>query len=172
MASDFALNSGFWSVCCWNMAHWCYRRISMMICHFSIKTLHLDLRFLVWGICFFLWSSCLQWLVHVILQCLLHFTSSNRSRCFWSGCFCQTLPKVSRSIYLEGVEDTLFSWPLILGWMLNGVLSSLVIFFLTTNSVFNYARLLVCCSIMQAAMLSNVMLLLLEVACSVFLAES
>jgi len=42
-------------------------------------------------------------------------------------------------LYLEGVEDTLFSWPRILGWMLNGVLSSLVIFFLTTNSVLNQA---------------------------------
>ncbi|KAG5027792.1 hypothetical protein JHK87_011306 [Glycine soja] len=42
-------------------------------------------------------------------------------------------------LYLEGVEDILFSWPRILGWMLNGVLSSLVIFFLTTNSVLNQA---------------------------------
>lgn len=33
----------------------------------------------------------------------------------------------------------LFSWPRILGWMFNGVISSLIIFFLTTYSVLNQA---------------------------------
>ncbi|KAH0984746.1 hypothetical protein GBA52_011923 [Prunus armeniaca] len=43
------------------------------------------------------------------------------------------------SLYLEGVENLLFSWTRILGWMVNGVLSSIIIFFFTTNSMVGQA---------------------------------
>lgn len=42
-------------------------------------------------------------------------------------------------LYQEGVEDVLFSWPRILGWMLNGIISSMIIFFFTTNSMLHQA---------------------------------
>lgn len=42
-------------------------------------------------------------------------------------------------LYQEGVQNILFSWPRILGWMSNGVLSAIIIFFFTTNSIFNQA---------------------------------
>lgn len=38
-------------------------------------------------------------------------------------------------LYQEGVHNILFNWPRILGWMLNGIISSMIIFFFTTNSV-------------------------------------
>uniref|UniRef100_A0A2P2JDC4 Phospholipid-transporting ATPase n=1 Tax=Rhizophora mucronata TaxID=61149 RepID=A0A2P2JDC4_RHIMU len=42
-------------------------------------------------------------------------------------------------LYQEGVQNVLFSWPRILGWMCNGVLTSVVIFFFTTNSMIDQA---------------------------------
>ncbi|KAG4139970.1 hypothetical protein ERO13_D07G227800v2 [Gossypium hirsutum] len=39
------------------------------------------------------------------------------------------------SLYKEGIDDVLFRWTHILGWMFNGVLSSVIIFFLTANSI-------------------------------------
>lgn len=42
-------------------------------------------------------------------------------------------------LYKEGVQNVFFSWPRILGWMFNGVISSMIIFFLTTNAVANQA---------------------------------
>lgn len=38
-------------------------------------------------------------------------------------------------LYQEGVQNVLFSWGLILGWMLNGIISSMIIFFLTINTM-------------------------------------
>lgn len=38
-------------------------------------------------------------------------------------------------LYQEGVRNILFNWPRILGWMFNGLLSSIIIYFLTTNSI-------------------------------------
>lgn len=37
-------------------------------------------------------------------------------------------------LYQEGVENILFNWPRILGWMLNGVISSMIIFYFIINS--------------------------------------
>ncbi|XP_022739406.1 probable phospholipid-transporting ATPase 8 isoform X3 [Durio zibethinus] len=42
-------------------------------------------------------------------------------------------------LYQEGVQNILFSWIRILGWMFNGVLSSIIIFFLTTNLIIGQA---------------------------------
>ena len=40
---------------------------------------------LLWDLCLILRASCIQWLVHVTIQCILHFTSCNCIRSFWSG---------------------------------------------------------------------------------------
>lgn len=39
------------------------------------------------------------------------------------------------SLYKEGVQNVLFSWPRILGWMFNGVTSSIIVFVFSTNSL-------------------------------------
>lgn len=36
-------------------------------------------------------------------------------------------------LFQEGVQNILFSWERILGWMLNGIISSMIIFFITIN---------------------------------------
>uniref|UniRef100_A0A0V0HX38 Putative ovule protein n=1 Tax=Solanum chacoense TaxID=4108 RepID=A0A0V0HX38_SOLCH len=48
-----------------------------------------------------------------------------------SAHLCLEFPK----LYEEGTKNILFSWRRILGWMLNGVLCSMIIFFGTTNSL-------------------------------------
>ena len=42
-------------------------------------------------------------------------------------------------LYREGIKNILFSWPCILLWICNGVLSSIIIFFFTVNSMINQA---------------------------------
>ncbi|GKV37298.1 hypothetical protein SLEP1_g45341 [Rubroshorea leprosula] len=42
-------------------------------------------------------------------------------------------------LYQEGVKNKLFNWLHILGWMFNGVLSSIIIFFFTTRSITSQA---------------------------------
>lgn len=37
-------------------------------------------------------------------------------------------------LYQEGVQNLLFSWRRILGWMFNGIISAIMIFFLTTSA--------------------------------------
>lgn len=38
-------------------------------------------------------------------------------------------------LYKEGITNILYSWQRILGWMFNGLLSSMIIFFLTTSAL-------------------------------------
>jgi len=38
-------------------------------------------------------------------------------------------------LYQEGVQNVLFSWLRVLGWMFNGVLNAIIIFFLTTSAL-------------------------------------
>ncbi|KAE8722026.1 hypothetical protein F3Y22_tig00014444pilonHSYRG00014 [Hibiscus syriacus] len=45
----------------------------------------------------------------------------------------------SRLCLKEGVQNLLFNWVLILGWMFNGLLSSIIIYFLTTNLIISQA---------------------------------
>ncbi|XP_041009039.1 probable phospholipid-transporting ATPase 8 isoform X2 [Juglans microcarpa x Juglans regia] len=52
-----------------------------------------------------------------------------------SARFCLEYP----ILYSEGVENILFSWPRILGWMFNGFISSIIIFFSTTKLMTNQA---------------------------------
>lgn len=42
-------------------------------------------------------------------------------------------------LYQEGTQNVLFNWPRILGWMCNGVGSSVIIFFCTTNAIIGQA---------------------------------
>ena len=42
-------------------------------------------------------------------------------------------------LYLEGLENILFSWSRVLAWMFNGFLTSVIIFFLTTKSMIKQA---------------------------------
>ncbi|QCD95239.1 phospholipid-translocating ATPase [Vigna unguiculata] len=140
MASDFAIAQfRFLERLLLVHGHWCYRRISMMICYFFYKNIAFGFT-LFWFEAYASFSGQAAYNDWYMSFYTVFFTSLP---VIALGVFDQDVSaKLCLKypfLYLEGVEDTLFSWPRILGWMLNGVLSSLVIFFLTTNSVLNQA---------------------------------
>ncbi|CAL5038429.1 unnamed protein product [Urochloa decumbens] len=109
--------------------HWCYRRISVMICYFFYKNV-------TFGVTIFLYEA---------------FASFSGKPAYndWFlslyNVFFTSLPVIALGVfdqdvsarlciqypqlYQEGVQNILFSWHRILGWMLNGVMNAVLIFF-------------------------------------------
>ncbi|KAK7271671.1 hypothetical protein RJT34_27761 [Clitoria ternatea] len=140
MASDFAIAQfRFLERLLLVHGHWCYRRISMMICYFFYKNIAFGFT-LFWFEAYASFSGQAAYNDWYMSFYNVFFTSLP---VIALGVFDQDVSaKLCLKypfLYLEGVEDTLFSWPRIIGWMLNGVISSILIFFVTTNSVFNQA---------------------------------
>lgn len=119
--------------------HWCYRRISMMICYFFYKNL-------TFGFTLFWYEA------------YASFSGRPAYNDWYMSCynvFFTSLPVIALGVfdqdvsarlclkypllYQEGVQNILFSWPRILGWMSNGVVSAIIIFFFTTSSIFDQA---------------------------------
>ncbi|KAL6135777.1 hypothetical protein ACLB2K_068002 [Fragaria x ananassa] len=136
MASDFSIAQfRFLERLLLVHGHWCYRRISMMICYFFYKNI-------TFGFTLFWFEA------HNSFSGLPAYNDWYMS-CY--NVFFTSLPVIALgvfdqdvsarlclkypSLYLEGVENILFSWTRILGWMFNGLLSSIIIFFFTTNSM-------------------------------------
>ncbi|XP_042499753.1 putative phospholipid-transporting ATPase 9 [Macadamia integrifolia] len=115
--------------------HWFYRRISLMICYFFYLNL-------TYGFTLFLFEAYTSFSgqdlyndLFMILYSIL-FTSFPVVAL---GVFDQDVPaqfclKFPLS-YQEGVQNVLFSWPRILGWIFNGVLSATIIFFFCTKAL-------------------------------------
>ncbi|KAI9177677.1 hypothetical protein LWI28_018029 [Acer negundo] len=140
MSSDFAIAQfRFLERLLLVHGHWCYRRIAMMICYFFYKNI-------TFGFTLF-------W-----FEAYASFSGQPAYNDWYMSCynvFFTSLPVIALGVfdqdvsarlclkypllYQEGVQNVLFNWPRILGWMSNGVLSSIIIFFFTTNSVFNQA---------------------------------
>ncbi|KAE9612713.1 putative phospholipid-translocating ATPase [Lupinus albus] len=140
MASDFAIAQfRFLERLLLVHGHWCYRRISMMICYFFYKNIAFGFT-LFWFEAYASFSGQPAYNDWYMSFYNVFFTSLP---VIALGVFDQDVSAhlclKYPFLYLEGVEDTLFSWPRIIGWMLNGVISSLLIFFLTTNSCLNQA---------------------------------
>ncbi|XP_051119366.1 probable phospholipid-transporting ATPase 8 [Andrographis paniculata] len=119
--------------------HWCYRRISMMICYFFYKNITFGFT-LFWFEARASFSGQPAYNEWYLAFYNVFFTSLP---VIALGVFDQDVSarlclKYPR-LYQEGVQDVLFNWPRILGWMLNGVLCSMIIFFFTTNSVLHQA---------------------------------
>lgn len=115
--------------------HWCYRRIAMMICYFFYKNI-------AFGFTLFWFEA---------------YTSFSGQAAYndwymsFYNVFFTSLPVVALGVfdqdvsarlclkypllYQEGVQNILFSWPRITGWMFNGLISSMIIFFFTTSSI-------------------------------------
>ncbi|CAA2969991.1 phospholipid-transporting ATPase 9 [Olea europaea subsp. europaea] len=109
--------------------HWCYRRISSMICYFFYKNV-------TFGFTIFLYEA---------------YTSFSGQPAFndWFlslyNVFFTSLPVIALGVfdqdvsarfclkfpllYQEGVQNVLFSWRRIIGWMLNGLCSAVIVFF-------------------------------------------
>ncbi|XP_042020590.1 putative phospholipid-transporting ATPase 9 [Salvia splendens] len=115
--------------------HWCYRRISSMICYFFYKNV-------TFGITLFLYEA--------------HSSFSGQTAYndwFLSlyNVFFTSLPVIAMGVfdqdvsarlclkfpllYQEGVQNSLFSWRRIIGWMLNGVSSAVIIYYFCTRSL-------------------------------------
>ncbi|XAR55871.1 Phospholipid-translocating ATPase [Bertholletia excelsa] len=115
--------------------HWCYRRISSMICYFFYKNV-------TFGMTVFLYEA--------------HASFSGKpayNDWFLSlyNVFFTSLPVIALGVfdqdvsarlclkfpllYQEGVQNVLFSWHRILGWMFNGLCSAIIIFFFCTTAL-------------------------------------
>ncbi|KAK4417773.1 putative phospholipid-transporting ATPase 8 [Sesamum alatum] len=140
MSSDFAIAQfRFLERLLLVHGHWCYRRIALMICYFFYKNI-------AFGFTLFWYET------HASFSGQPAYNDWYMS---FYNVFFTSLPVIALGVfdqdvsarlclkypmlYQEGVHDILFSWPRILGWMLNGVLSSMIIFFFTTSSVIHQA---------------------------------
>ncbi|KAH9617378.1 hypothetical protein KSS87_011968 [Heliosperma pusillum] len=119
--------------------HWCYRRISMMICYFFYKNI-------TFGLTLFWFET------HSAFSAQPAYNDWYMST---YNVFFTALPVIALGVfdqdvsarhclqqpflYKEGVQNILFSWPRILGWMFNGFLGSIIIFFFTTTAFWNQA---------------------------------
>lgn len=136
MSSDFAIAQfRFLERLLLVHGHWCYRRIAMMICYFFYKNIAFGLT-LFWFEAYASFSG---------------QTAYNDWYMSFYNVFFTSLPVIALGVfdqdvsarlslkypllYQVGVQNTLFSWPRILGWMFNGFISSVIIFYFTTNSI-------------------------------------
>ncbi|CAH8360907.1 unnamed protein product [Eruca vesicaria subsp. sativa] len=140
MASDFAIAQfRYLERLLLVHGHWCYRRIAMMICYFFYKNL-------TFGFTLFWYEA------------YASFSGKPAYNDWYMSCynvFFTSLPVIALGVfdqdvsarlclkypllYQEGVQNILFSWERILGWMLNGIISSMIIFFLTINTLASQA---------------------------------
>ncbi|XP_010497132.1 PREDICTED: putative phospholipid-transporting ATPase 9, partial [Camelina sativa] len=115
--------------------HWCYRRISTMICYFFYKNI-------TFGFTLFLYET---------------YTTFSSTPAYndWFlslyNVFFSSLPVIALGVfdqdvsaryclkfpllYQEGVQNVLFSWRRILGWMFNGFYSAIIVFYLCKSSL-------------------------------------
>ncbi|KAE8695641.1 putative phospholipid-transporting ATPase 8 [Hibiscus syriacus] len=140
MASDFAIAQfRFLERLLLVHGHWCYRRISMMICYFFYKNITFGFT-LFWFEAYTSFSGQPAYNDWYMSSYNVFFTSLP---VIALGVFDQDVSSrlclKHPSLYQEGVQNLLFNWVLILGWMFNGLLSSIIIFFLTTNSIIGQA---------------------------------
>ncbi|GAV73284.1 E1-E2_ATPase domain-containing protein/HAD domain-containing protein [Cephalotus follicularis] len=109
--------------------HWCYRRLTSMICYFFFKNI-------AFGFTLFLYEAYASfsgqpayndWLLSIysLLFTSLPVMSMGIFEQDVSARYCLKFPQ----LYQEGVKDVLFSWRRILGWMFNGFLCATIIFF-------------------------------------------
>ncbi|XP_039126290.1 putative phospholipid-transporting ATPase 9 [Dioscorea cayenensis subsp. rotundata] len=112
--------------------HWCYRRISSMICYFFYKNI-------TFGVTLFVYEAYASFsgtpayndwfmsLYNVFFTSLPVIALGVFDQDV-SARFCLKYPL----LYQEGVQNVLFSWTQIIGWMVNGICNAITIFFLCT----------------------------------------
>ncbi|KAM6593712.1 hypothetical protein CsatA_001415 [Cannabis sativa] len=115
--------------------HWCYRRISSMICYFFYKNIAFGFTIFFYGIYTSFSGQALynDWYLSLYnvfftslpVVALGVFDQDVSSR------LCIKFPL----LYQEGVQNILFSWLRILGWAFNGLLSAVLIFFFCNQAM-------------------------------------
>lgn len=115
--------------------HWCYRRISSMICYFFYKNI-------AFGFTLFFFEAYASFsgqpvyndwflsLYNVFFTSLPVIALGVFDQDV-SARFCLKFPL----LYQEGVQNILFSWTRILGWALNGVANAAIIFFFCIHAM-------------------------------------
>ncbi|KAH7835282.1 hypothetical protein Vadar_024689 [Vaccinium darrowii] len=115
--------------------HWCYRRISSMICYFFYKNV-------TFGATVFLYEAHASFsgqpayndwylALYNILFTSLPVVALGVFDQDVSAGLCHKFPL----LYQQGVKNSLFSWRRILGWMFNGLCSAVIIFFFCTKAL-------------------------------------
>lgn len=115
--------------------HWCYRRISSMICYFFYKNI-------TFGFTLFLYEvyasfsgepAYNDWFLALynVFFSSLPVVALGVFDQDVSARYCLKFPL----LYQEGVQNVLFSWRRVLSWMLNGFFSALLIFFFCTKAM-------------------------------------
>ncbi|CAA0828517.1 Putative phospholipid-transporting ATPase 8 [Striga hermonthica] len=135
MSSDFAIAQfRFLERLLLVHGHWCYRRISMMICYFFYKNIAFGFT-LFWFEAHASFSGQPAYNDWYMSTYNVFFTSLP---VIALGVFDQDVSArlclKYPALYREGVDNILFSWTRVLGWISNGILTSMVIFFFTTKS--------------------------------------
>lgn len=136
MASDFSIAQfRFLERLLLVHGHWCYRRIAMMICYFFYKNIAFGFT-LFWYEAYASFSGQAAYNDWYMSFYNVFFTSLP---VIALGVFDQDVSArlclKYPLLYQEGVQNILFSWPRILGWMLNGVITSMIIFYITSKSI-------------------------------------
>ncbi|XP_015076628.1 putative phospholipid-transporting ATPase 9 [Solanum pennellii] len=109
--------------------HWCYRRISTMICYFFYKNI-------VFGVTLFLYEGYAsfsgqpaynEWFLSTynVFFTSLPVIALGVFDQDVSARLCLKFPL----LYQEGIQNLLFRWRRIIGWMVNGVCSAVIIYF-------------------------------------------
>ncbi|KAM0945984.1 putative P-type phospholipid transporter [Dioscorea sansibarensis] len=136
MSSDFAIAQfRFLERLLLVHGHWCYRRIAAMICYFFYKNITFGFTLF----CFEAYASFSgepaynDWYIAfynvaftslpVIALGVFDKDVSSRT--------CLKFPL----LHQDGVQNIFFSWTRIIRWMLNGICSSIIIYFLSTSSI-------------------------------------
>ncbi|WOH13402.1 hypothetical protein DCAR_0832912 [Daucus carota subsp. sativus] len=115
--------------------HWCYRRISSMICYFFYKNI-------TFGFTLFCYEAYTtfsgqaaynDWFLSLynVFFTSLPVLALGVFDQDVSARFCLKFPL----LYQEGVQNVLFSWRRIIGWMFNGVCTAIIIFFLCIRAL-------------------------------------
>ncbi|ESW10153.1 hypothetical protein PHAVU_009G185100 [Phaseolus vulgaris] len=115
--------------------HWCYRRMSSMICYFFYKNITFGFTLFLYEVYasfsgqpayndwfLSLYSVFFSSLPVIALGVLDQDVSAR---------YCLKFP----ILYQEGVQNVLFSWRMVLSWMLNGFINATMIFFFCTKAI-------------------------------------
>uniref|UniRef100_A0A7N0UN04 Phospholipid-transporting ATPase n=1 Tax=Kalanchoe fedtschenkoi TaxID=63787 RepID=A0A7N0UN04_KALFE len=115
--------------------HWCYRRISTMICYFFYKNI-------VFGFTVFIYEAYASFSAQPAYNdwfLSLYNVFFSSLPVIVLGIFDQDVSaRYSLKfplLYQEGVQNVLFSWRRILGWMFNGLISAVMIFFFCARAL-------------------------------------
>ncbi|XP_057961527.1 putative phospholipid-transporting ATPase 9 [Malania oleifera] len=115
--------------------HWCYRRISSMICYFFYKNITFGFTIFLYEIyaSFSGQPAYNDWFLSLynVFFTSLPVIAMGVFDQDVSARFCLKFPL----LYQEGVQNVLFSWVRIFSWMLNGVYSAIIVFFFCTKAL-------------------------------------